>query len=366
MPRAQLRTFIYLTFLAAALLSGCSKKGEAGAPDAGANGGGMPVKFSTVQLRQVADYTEFLGTLRSRNSAVLQPQVEGQIVKIFVSSGAHVAPGQPILEIDPLKQQATVTNLEASRRSRQANLGLARTELARRKQLYAAGVISKADLDQAQTAFDAASADVEAQEAGIREQQVQLHYYTVKAPSAGTIGDIPVRVGDRVTVQTVLTTLDQGGELEAYISIPSENASRVRLGTPVEILGEDNQPSVRSKVTFISPRVDPDTQLLLIKAAVPNSDLRFRNEQVVHTRVIWAENQRPTVPMTAVSRINGQTFVFVMDETGGKTVARQKQVQLGDITGADYVVLNGIGAGEKIITTGIEMLADGMSVKPIA
>lgn len=347
-------------FCLIAFLSSCNRNAQASgdqAPPA------LPVKTQPAQVKRVPDYSEYLATLRSRNSSVLQPQVEGQITKIFVRSGDRVAPGTPLIEIDPLKQQATVYNQEANQRSKLATLDYAQRDLDRKKLLFSEGVVSKQDLDQSDSAYRAAKADVDAMEAGVREQQVQLHYYTVKAPASGIIGDIPVRVGDRVTVSTVLTTLDKSGELEAYISVPSEKTGAVRMGMPVEIFTDGSQPE-RSRVTFVSPRVDPDSQLLLIKAVVPNGDSRFRNSQVVRARVIWHELDQPVIPVTAISRLGGQTFAFVAEGEKGKTVAKQRAVKLGEVVDNDYVVMDGIKPGERVITSGVQILTDGMPVAP--
>jgi RND family efflux transporter MFP subunit len=226
-------------------------------------------------------------------------------------------------------------------------------------------VVSRQELDQAQSAYDAAKADVEASAATVRQQQVQLHYFLVKAPAAGIVGDIPVRLGDRVTNSTLLTTIDTGRELEAYIYIAAEKASDVRLGTPVDLLDENGKPRLRVKVSFISPRVDPDTQLLLITAIPTAKQADFRNQEVVHSRVIWDEKPYPVVPLTAVSRMGGSAFVFVIDQKDGKSVARQRSVQLGQLVGNDYPVLEGLKSGEKIIVSGVQMLVDGMPVAPI-
>jgi RND family efflux transporter MFP subunit len=191
-----------------------------------------------------------------------------------------------------------------------------------------------------------------------------LHYYTVKAPAAGTVGDIPVRVGDRVTSSTVLTTLDSGGNLEAYISVPAEKMADLKLGMPIELLDDEGKVALRTTATFVSPSVDPESQLLLVKAAVPNADHRFRNEQLTHARVIFSEQERATIPVTAVSRLAGQTFAYVAANEGGKTIARQRVVKLGEVVGNDYVVLEGINAGDKVIVTGVQMLADGVPVAP--
>ncbi len=282
---AKTQNILFFTLLTGLLCASCSRPAQGNAPAAGPQA--MPVKVQTAELQQVGEFTEYLATLKSRNAAILQPQVEGEITRIFVKSGDQVQAGTPILEIDPLKQQATVHSMEANHQSQLAQLEYNRTELDRRKRLFAAGVISKQDLDQAQTAYDTSAAAVKAMEANVREQQVQLHYYTVASPGAGTIGDVPVRVGDRVTVSTVLTTLDEKGELEAYISIPAEKAGQVKVGTPIDLLSDSGTEATRTKISFVSPRVDSANQLLLVKAWVPNGDHRFRNDQVVHARVIY-------------------------------------------------------------------------------
>jgi RND family efflux transporter MFP subunit len=354
----------YSCVLIVAMNVACNK-GDAskGGPPGGA-GGGMPVKTETVQAKPVPNYTEYIATLQARGSAILQPDVEGQITKILVHSGEHVKAGQTILIIDPRRQEATVNSQEASLRTKQATLDFDRLDLERKKRLFSEGVIAKQDLDQSQTAYDAAKADLEATAAGVRQQSVQLRYYTVTAPHDGTVGDIPVRVGDRVQNTTQLTSIDGGGPLEAYISIPAENAGKVRVGTPVDILKENGDVAVRTKVTFISPRVDTTNQLLLIKAEVPNAKGQFRNYQLVHVHVIWDEAQHVVIPVTAVARLGNLAFAYVAEQSGQMTVAKQRKITTGDINGNDYVVLDGLKPGEKIIVTAVQTLVDGMPVKP--
>jgi RND family efflux transporter MFP subunit len=322
------------------------------------------VKTVQAQAQSVGQYTEYISTLKSRNSSVLQPEVEGQITRIMVASGDRVEAGTPLLEIDPSKQQATLHSQEATLNSRRANLVWARKELERNRQLAAAGVVSKQALDQAQSQYDAAQADVNALEATVREQSVQLRYYFVKSPAAGIVGDIPVRVGDHVATTTVLTTLDKGGALEAYVYLPAEKAGTAKLGTPVQIVDDAGKEVATTRISFVSPRVDPQTQLLLVKAEVPNADRSLRNDQLVHVRVVYQQIDKPLIPVTAVSRLAGQTFAFVAESNGKQTVARQKPVQLGEIVGNNYVVLDGIKPGEQIITSGVQMLVDGMPVAP--
>jgi RND family efflux transporter MFP subunit len=324
----------------------------------------MPVKVETVRLEKVNDATEFVATVRSRDAAVLQPQVEGQITRIFVKSGQHVNEGEPLIQIDLLKQQATVNTSEANARSRSAQLELNKVQLERIQRLYASGVVSKQELDQAQSAYNSSAADVEALKASVNEQKQQLRYYTVTSPQAGVVGDIPVRVGDRVATTTLLTTVDSGKGLEAYISIPAERTSDVHIGTPVQLIAEDGS-IVPIKITFISPQVDPQNQLLLTKAAIPDSQ-KFRNNQVVHAKVIWAQINAPLVSVLAVSRQAGAMFVYVAEQRNGMTVAAQKPIVTSDTIDNNYVVTKGLSAGEQLIVSNTGMLVDGMPITPMA
>jgi len=339
-------------------LGGCSSKpqGPQGPPPA------MRVKVDVINPQPVTDSSEYVATLKSRNSATISPQVEGTITKIFVHSGERVSAGEPLIQIDPLKQEATVRNQQASTVAQEANLKWAQQQYDRSAQLAAAGVISKSELDQARANLDAAKAQLAALRASVNEQETQLHYYTVAAPMAGIVGDIPVHVGDRVAVTTLLTTVDKPGSLEAYVQVPVERGPDLKTGKEVEILGDQGTTIAKGKITFISPQVDSQTQTVLVKATVPNDNGILRTAQFVHARVIWGTHQGVEVPLLAVSRIGGQFFVYVAEDSGGKSVAHQKQIKVGQLDGNNYVVLDGLKAGDKVIVSDTQMLADGMPV----
>ena len=112
-----------------------------------------PVKIEPARSVPVQDTSEYVATLKSRDSAIIMPQVEGQITEIRVHSGDHVTPGAVLMQIDPAKQQATVSSLEQNRAAQEANLKWAQQQYDRARGLYTAGVIAKQDLDQAKTAL---------------------------------------------------------------------------------------------------------------------------------------------------------------------------------------------------------------------
>ena len=342
---------------------GCSSKAD---QKAEANGpGAMPVKVQEAKAVPVNDATEYVATLKSRDSAVIMPQVEGQVTQIFVHSGDRVAAGAPLMEIDPLKQQATVKSQESARTAQQANVEWTRQQYERAQGLFAAGVVSRQDLDQAKSAFDAAQAQMESLDAQVREQQVQLHYYKVVAPRNGIVGDIPVRVGDRVTNTTQLTTVDQPGSLEAYVYVPIEHSAQLKMNLPVQVLDSKGNVVTDTRISFISPQVDNTTQSVLVKARIPNNKDTLRQLQFIRARVVWGTHRNPEVPILAVSRLAGQYFAFVAEpQNGGSYVARQRPLKIGQTVGNDYEVQEGIKPGDKVIVSGTQFLLDGAPVIP--
>jgi RND family efflux transporter MFP subunit len=324
----------------------------------------VAVKIEEARSASVDESSEYVATLRSRDSAVIMPQVEGEVTRIFVRSGQRVEPGAPLMQIDPAKQQATVKSQEDTRAAKRAALEFAKQQYERFRGLHAQGIASQQDLDQARSAQDSAAAELQSLEAQVQEQEVQLRYHNVASPTAGIVGDIPVRVGDRVTNSTMLTTVDRPGGLEAYVNVPVERAASLRPGLGLEILDGTGAVVAKSKITFVSPRVSDETQTVLAKAEIPNDEGRLRTEQFVKARVVWGTHEGPVVPVLAVSRISGQYFVFVAEDEKGALVARQRPVKLGEIVGNDYLVLEGIKAGDRVVVSGTQFLTDGAPVRP--
>jgi len=344
------------------LMLACSSRAEQNAQAGGP--GAMPVKVLEARAVPINDATDYVATLKSRDSAVIMPQVEGQITQIFVHSGDRVEDGAALMEIDPLKQQATVKSQESARAAQQATLSWAQQQYERAQGLYSAGVVSKQDLDQAKSSLDAAQAQMDSLDAQVREQQVQLHYYKVVAPRGGIVGDIPVRVGDRVTTSTQLTTVDQPGSLEAYVYVPIEHSFQLKMNLPIQIVDGEGKVLADSRISFISPQVDNTTQTVLVKARIANGNDALRQLQFVRARVVFGMHQNPKVPILAVSRLAGQYFAFVAEPNGSSFVARQKPLKIGQTVGNDYEVQEGIKPGDKVIISGTQFLLDGAPVLP--
>jgi RND family efflux transporter MFP subunit len=319
----------------------------------------------TLAEKPVPQTSEFIATIRSLRSITVQPQVEGIVRRILVRAGESVTAGQPMAQIDPDKQQATLSATESQRAAREADVAFTSQQLARLRKLFDVGAVSQAELEQAESAHKTAEAQLAALASQIREAEVQLAYYRVTAPAAGIVGDISIREGDRVTPSTAITSIDQNAGLEVYINVPLERATGLRLGLPVEIVDTNGTVTATNPITFIASRADDTTQSVLVKAALrPSASLRIM--QYVRARVVWSTEPRMTVPVVAVNRLGGQYFVFVAEQGQQGFVARQTPISVGDVVGNEYIVQSGVKPGDRVIVSNLQKIGDGAPVKPTA
>jgi RND family efflux transporter MFP subunit len=300
--------------------------------------------------------------------------------------------------------KATLEDLKAERVAKVADLKLAEKNYKRYSSLKKSGAVSEETLDNFSIALDSAhatlnsldakikaqeslitaqEADIEAQAARVKgeravedgnqkkietaqanteQAKAQLLFYSIKAPFSGTIGDIPVKVGDIVSTDTALATLTKNDELEVNLQVPIEKATKLSQGMEIEILDASGKQLATSRISFISPKTDPVTQSVLIKASLPNSLEKLRADQFIKARAIWQRTNSLLVPKTAIIPIAGQNFIYVVEEKEGKLTAKQRSIEVGTVKGNDQQVINGLNPSDRIVTSGIQKITDGVTV----
>jgi multidrug efflux pump subunit AcrA (membrane-fusion protein) len=365
----------------------------------------MPVKLKLLSPETLDETSSYMATLKSRKSAYLQPRVSGIVSKIFVHVGQFVANGAPIVEIDPQQQAATTSgafaaqrssekdrlsaeqtlrSLQATHLSKEANFKYLQREFQRYDWLSKQGAVAKETADNyamqmktAEADLSSIAAQIEAQKAAVAKldntekqmaasahaQQVQLNYYTINAPFAGTVGDIPFRLGEYVDSTTKMTTVTENKPLEVYILVPAEKASALHDGMTVHLNDSQGARIGDASVFFISP-VAENSQTVTVKALFDNAQEKLRSNQTVNAQIVWNKATGLKIPATAVAHISGQEFVFVTKGSAPHMVAEQRAVSLGDIIGNDYVVKSGVKPGEHLVTSGVQNLIDGASIAP--
>jgi RND family efflux transporter MFP subunit len=358
MPFA-LRFRNWVVVLGAAALVYCDRgnKGAAQGPPP------ARVKVATVEPKPVEESAEFIAELTSRRSIQINPRVSGYLKEIFVKPGQQVKAQTPLFQIDSAREQAILNNYIAIRNARQAALKLAEANFQRAQRLAPSGIVSQQEYEQAATALATARNDLAASEAQVRAQQVQVSYYRIRAPYDATLGDIPVKLGDYVTPNTGLTTLNQSSAMEAYVRVPLPFAQKLSQSAVIELLSDEGKMLASGNVQFVSPSVDSATQSVLIKTVVPNPQ-ELRTSQYVRSRVVWGQREALTVPAVAVSRLSGQYFVYVTQVDPQKgMIVQQRPVKLGDIVGNEYLVQDGLKPGEKVVVEGTQKVIDGAPVQ---
>jgi RND family efflux transporter MFP subunit len=346
--------------------TGCQKKPEA---PAGAGMQGLPGQTAAVTMVPVPQSSEYVATIKSRRSATMLPQVSGLLTQILVRSGDQVKAGQTLMQIDSHQQLATVEAARATERQKKALYDYTTIEVDRQKKLFEAGVTSRDVYDQERQAFENAKADYESAVEARKTQEELLGFYTIKAPFDGLVGDIPVHVGDYASPSsspaTILTTVDEKKDLEAYIYIPTERSGQVRQGLEVDLTDISGNVLEKTKIDFLSPEVDSTLQGILAKAPVHSGPEILRNAQIVKARIVWSTTPMAVVPVLAVTRQGGQSFVFLAQQQSGHVVAHQTPITLGDTVGNTYSVPSGLTTGQKVIVTNTQFLVDGMPVIPM-
>jgi RND family efflux transporter MFP subunit len=355
-----------LVLMLAGLAAACGDAqpgAESGAPAAAPPA--VPVAIVELSSAPVEQIGEFVGTVTSLRSTTVQPQAEGFITDVLVTSGTRVTRGMPLFTIDAATQRAAVASLEAQRAARVADLEYARQQAERTRTLLDAGGVSRQANDQAVAELQSAQALLAALDDQIRQARAELDYYRVVAQTSGVVGDVPARVGDRVTRSTVLTTIEDNAQLEVHVGVPVQDAPRLRVGQPLRIIDEAGQVLLDTRLSFVAASVDDGTQTVLAKAPVPARGTQFRAGQFVRTRIVWSVEPGLTLPVLAVQRVNNQYFAFVAEPAGSGLVARQRPVVLGPLIGDAYTVLGGLAPGDRLILAGTQKIGDGAPVQPL-
>ncbi|HZI14248.1 MAG TPA: efflux RND transporter periplasmic adaptor subunit [Myxococcus sp.] len=341
-----------------AVVAGCSGK-----PQAPAAPPPREVEVVTLAPREVRDTGEYLGSLLSRQSVTVLPQVAGYVRRIHVRPGQKVEEGAPLLEVDAREESAALDSAQAQHSSAQVNLDLARRTAARTEALYKEGLASAQELERAQAQVEAAEASSRSSAAQVTQRQVQLQYHVVRAPFAGTAGDVLVRQGDFVSATTQLTSVAQADALEVSVAVPAARARSIKPDTALEVLDAQGKVLLTSSVFFVAPQADPRTQLVEVKAAFRNS-VGLRPSELVRARIVYSTRDALQIPALAVVRQSGQPFAMVVQDKDGKTVVERRPITLGPLGDMAYVVEGGLKEGDRVAVSSMQALRDGMAVKP--
>ncbi|GGZ00510.1 efflux RND transporter periplasmic adaptor subunit [Pseudoduganella plicata] len=339
---------------AAALLAACSRPAEK-TEDI------RPVRAIVLASSNVDVDAEFSGEVRPRYESRLGFRVAGKIVARKVEVGSTVKKGQVLMQLDPQDLQLSQAQALASLRAAETSRDLADAELKRYRELRAQNFVSQAVLDQRESAYKSAQANVEAARALYRGQSNQTGYASLVADVDGVVTAIDAEAGQVVTAGTPVVRVARTDEKEVVFGVPEDKVEQLRRLQEVTVrLWADPQHPFKGRVREVSPVADPATRTYTFKVALPPD---VAAAKLGMTAVAQFESRsaepRVKVPLSALYHEKNATSVWVVE----KGAVRLVPVTVAGADGNDIVVGSGLTAGQTVVTAGVHLLKPGQKVR---
>jgi membrane fusion protein (multidrug efflux system) len=333
------------------------------------------VNFIVVGQQSVPLFAEYVGETYGQSDVEIKPRVEGWIEKIHFREGSTVTAGEILYSIQDDELQDRLASSQAVLAQAQVLLVKAKADLDRVKPLVEMNALSKRDLDAAQAGYDAQVQAVAAANAQLNNSQTQLSYSTIRSPITGTIGISKVQVGDYVSKsvgQNSINAVSAVGALRVRFAI-SEN-DYLQFKRLIDA-GEMKNPEVQfilsdgsvfpevGRIDFADRTVDAATGSLLVQAVVDNKTRILKPGQYVKVRFVYGEVANAMmVPQQAVNQLQNIYQVYVVNDSS-KIIPRT--VKPGVRIGSNWVITEGLKAGEKVALLGNAIVKPGMLIKPV-
>ena len=362
-----------LLILLAPALAGCGEgapKQAAPAPPA--------VTVAKPSKQQVIDYDEYVGRFIAVDSVEIRARVSGYLEKVLFKDGQIVKQGELLFTIDRRPFEAALAQARANLAQARANLAFATSDLARASQLVRDRTITEQTFDQRTQAKSVAEASVAAQEAAVRQAELDIQFTELKAPVTGRIGDRRVSEGNLVTGgtggnTTLLATIVSIDPIRFEFTFDEASFLRYeRLGNA----GKDRGPGIDvavklidesdfahpGKMDFVDNVIDRTSGTIRGRAALANANGVFTPGMFGRVRVPGsAPYESLLLPDTAIGSEQVRKFVLVVDNDN---VARTKYVTLGQLVGDLRVIKEGVSADDRVIVNGLMRARPGQKVTP--
>jgi len=335
----------------------------AGAPPPG-------VIVQTVKTKDLSAQDSFTGRIEAINKVELKTRVAGTLDERRFVEGSKVEKNAVLFVIEKAPYEIAVAQAKAAVDDAEAQVQLAEVTYNRYKTLSARDVASKSEFDRANAQLDQARANREGQRATLKNAELNLSYTDIVAPLAGAIGRATVSVGDYVTLSTGnLATLVQQDPIYATFPVPQRTILEVRrehLGADSVVvrvvLSDGSFYEHPGEIQFLDVSANPSTDTVTVRASMPNPDGILFDEQIVQVVVEAKESEkRLVVPQAALLLDQQGSYVLTVN---GENVVEAKRLKVGAQRGTDFIVLEGLKEGERVIVSGLQKVRPGMKVAP--
>jgi len=359
-------------FIAVTLFPGCNKTAQNQAAP-------LDVEVVQVAKQDIIEKFDFVGQVYGYQDISIRARVPGYLEGIHFREGFPVKKGQLLYTVDDQTYQAEVAAQQSKLAEAQSQYAKAKSDLNRYKPLAESNAVSQADLDAAQLQYEAATSMVEAAEANLEIAKIKLSYTQIKSPIDGVIGKSLSKVGELVgqAPNVMLNTVSRMDEIFVEFFLPeNQYLQLVRKLTNGNDVFDESRPTndnlelvladgsihdYTGHVTFVDRGVNSSTGTILIQTEFENPKQIIRPGQYAKVRIPVTHENALFIPQRCVKELQGQYSVFVVN---AENIVETKQITPGNKIGDLWLIDDGLDAGDKVISQGIQKVRNGMTVNP--
>ena len=347
----------------AATLVACS--GGGGRPTFGDNE--FPVV--TVGTTSADMQSTYPAAIKGVQDVEIRPKAQGFLIQINVKEGQTVSAGQTLFVIDNATYQAQVRQAQATVNTAQQQVNTAQLTYDNAKQLHANKIIGDYELQTSQNTFESAKAQLAQAQAALASAKEALSFCYVKSPASGVVGTLPYKKGALVSGSNSLTTVANISSMDVYFSVTEKEAmviSQKGLSSFPAVklqLADGSIYAHEGKVSRMSGVVDAATGSVQLIASFPNPEKQLKSGQTGNIVIPRQNSNAIVIPQLCVSEVQNKKFVYTLGKDNKVKYTEIKVDPQND--GNNYVVTEGLKAGDKYVTNGITKLNDGMEIVPI-
>jgi membrane fusion protein (multidrug efflux system) len=337
----------------------------------------MELPVSKVEQGNGLVSKEYPASIEGVTDVEIRPQVSGYLHKVYVDEGAYVRAGQPLFQIDPRMYAEQYNTAKAGVSVARANLANLKIDLDRRKVLVKESIVSNIQIQQAQAAYDGAKASLSQAEATAQSARINLEFCTIKAPVSGYLSRINYRLGSMISPAGVepITVLSDSHQVNVYFSMSENdflNFQNSQVGNTIQEkiqrspmvglqIADGHLYEEKGKIDAVEGQFNSNTGSVTFRARFNNPKNIIRGGNTGKIIIDQNFDNVTLFPIASTVNIQDKVYIFSLDKDNK---AVQKAIEVSGKSGTNYMVTNGIKAGETYIVSGFERLQPGMPVVP--
>ncbi len=323
------------------------------------------VNVIPVTAQKFQHFIDLQGRIDAENISYISPRgMGGQVRQLFVKKGDHVKKGQLLLKLDDVIARQNVVAMNQSMGTVKTQLDLARSVYQRQKNLWNQNIGTEVQLLQAETNVKSLENQLKAMQANVKTAQEQANLSNVYSDVSGVADEVNIHVGETFTGSPMAgIKIINTSNLKVVVDIPENYLSRVKKGTPVQVVVPDVNKTYNTAISIISQSVSSTTRGYSAEVKI-SYDASLKPGQSAQVKILDYSNANGIViPVNLVQSDENSKYVYVLEKiSNGKTIAKKKQVVIGEVYGDKVEIKQGLTAGEQLISEGYQSLYEGQSI----